>query len=259
MRLSGLNGTVANRTANESIYHEDEISSEQQTKVFTMKMKSVPAKTFGAVLAIAALAVGWPAHAVIVNYSAGGWTQQFPSSIPVPDNAPWGPNGYPGDTVTLQAFTGSLDLTPGTYIQKINTLLWSIDYTYGGTPEPWPDINMSFDAPRTMSFVGGSDGSLANTGLLRVNYWNDYLSLDAGSTVSFIVQGYKVDVTPLGLAEVGGSDFDGGNPWAQPNRDVMARFDVTAVPEPTTMIAGALLLLPFGASTLRMLRKRQAA
>jgi hypothetical protein len=31
------------------------------------------------------------------------------------------------------------------------------------------------------------------------------------------------------------------------------------VPEPTTMIAGALLLLPFGASTLRVLRKRQVA
>jgi hypothetical protein len=31
------------------------------------------------------------------------------------------------------------------------------------------------------------------------------------------------------------------------------------VPEPTTMIAGALLLLPFGASTLRILRKKQTA
>jgi hypothetical protein len=30
----------------------------------------------------------------------------------------------------------------------------------------------------------------------------------------------------------------------------------TVVPEPTTMIAGALLLLPFGASTLRILRRR---
>jgi hypothetical protein len=30
------------------------------------------------------------------------------------------------------------------------------------------------------------------------------------------------------------------------------------VPEPTTMIAGALLLLPFGASTLRILRRRTA-
>jgi hypothetical protein len=34
---------------------------------------------------------------------------------------------------------------------------------------------------------------------------------------------------------------------------------VTVVPEPTTMIAGALLLLPFGASTLRILRKSRAA
>jgi hypothetical protein len=32
----------------------------------------------------------------------------------------------------------------------------------------------------------------------------------------------------------------------------------TPVPEPTTMLAGALLLLPFGASTLRMLRKGRA-
>ena len=32
----------------------------------------------------------------------------------------------------------------------------------------------------------------------------------------------------------------------------------TAVPEPTTIVAGALLLLPFGASTLRMLRRRAA-
>jgi hypothetical protein len=32
-----------------------------------------------------------------------------------------------------------------------------------------------------------------------------------------------------------------------------------AVPEPTTIIAGALLLLPFGASTLRILRKNRTA
>jgi hypothetical protein len=33
----------------------------------------------------------------------------------------------------------------------------------------------------------------------------------------------------------------------------------TPVPEPTTMIAGALLLLPFGASTLRILRRNRTA
>lgn len=33
---------------------------------------------------------------------------------------------------------------------------------------------------------------------------------------------------------------------------------ITAVPEATTMIAGALLLLPFGASTLRILRRNRS-
>jgi hypothetical protein len=33
----------------------------------------------------------------------------------------------------------------------------------------------------------------------------------------------------------------------------------TPVPEPTTMVAGAMLLLPFGASTLRMFRKTRTA
>jgi hypothetical protein len=37
-----------------------------------------------------------------------------------------------------------------------------------------------------------------------------------------------------------------------------SEFDVV-VPEPTTIIAGALLLVPFGVSTLRVLRKTRAA
>jgi len=34
---------------------------------------------------------------------------------------------------------------------------------------------------------------------------------------------------------------------------------VHIVPEPTTAIAGVLMLLPFGASAFRILRKKQAA
>jgi hypothetical protein len=36
-------------------------------------------------------------------------------------------------------------------------------------------------------------------------------------------------------------------------------FNATPVPEPTTMIAGALLLLPFAASTVRFIRKNRKA
>lgn len=64
-----------------------------------------------------------------------------------------------------------------------------------------------------------------------------------------------------------------GNPWAngftglvdEVTIDAGAKGSVTfdlegaAVPEPSTYIAGALLLLPFGASTLRVLRNKRAA
>jgi len=196
----------------------------------------------GIVAAIAVcLALAGPAAAVTVSYTVDGWgPTQFPGPLTAPPDAPWGPNGYPGDTVELQTYTGNLNLTPGTYTQQINTLLWKIDYTYGGTPEPWPDMNLSSNAVRNISFGGVPAGTLNQDVDLRVNYYNDYLGLDAGSTVTFYVQGYRVDVTPLGLPEVGGSNFDGSNPWVQPSREVDARFDVTAVPEPVTM-AGLML------------------
>jgi hypothetical protein len=46
---------------------------------------------------------------------------------------------------------------------------------------------------------------------------------------------------------------------AYANDFALDNISLTAVPEPTTMIAGALLLLPFGASTIRILRKKVAA
>ena len=231
-----------------------------------MKMKTVLAKTFGAALVIAGLAVALPAHAVlVVNYTVDGVAaQQFPGPLTAPLGAPHTGGtdtfGYPGDVVELQTYTGSLTLTPGTSIQKINTLLWTINFTYGGTPEPWPDMNLSIPAARNMTIDGVGPVGLSQTGNLRVNYDNDYTTFAGGSTISFLVQGYQVVVTPLALVEVGGSNFSGNPGWVQPNQDMMAQFVVTAaVPEPTTMLAGALLLLPFGASTLRMLRKNRTA
>jgi hypothetical protein len=50
--------------------------------------------------------------------------------------------------------------------------------------------------------------------------------------------------------------FNGG--WDKAS-DVNVQVYGTVVPEPTTMIAGALLLLPFGASTLRVLRKNRTS
>jgi hypothetical protein len=53
--------------------------------------------------------------------------------------------------------------------------------------------------------------------------------------------------------------YGGGGPYTATYTAVFNVTSSTAVPEPTTMIAGALLLLPFGASKLRLLRKSRAA
>ena len=226
-------------------------------------MKKSLTTTFGAGLAIVGLMGALRAHATLVTYTVDGvGPQQFASPVTPPADAPWGPNGYPGDTVELQTYTGSFDLVAGTSIQKINTLLWTIDYTYGGTatdPTAWSDLTFAFNAARNMTIAGVGPASLSQAGTLQATWDNDYLSLSAGATVTFYVQGYRVDVTPIAVAPTGGSNFSGDNPWVQPDQDILAQFDVTPVPEPTTMLAGALLLLPFGASTLRILRKTRAA
>lgn len=89
----------------------------------------------------------------------------------------------------------------------------------------------------------------------------------SGDRIAFYGQGVPVDITgnypPLyypspsapGLNDVitlGSTDFP------LYNQDRLYSFAANVVPEPTTLIAGALLLLPFGASTLRILRRRTA-
>jgi hypothetical protein len=54
------------------------------------------------------------------------------------------------------------------------------------------------------------------------------------------------------LGQVPPYDFD------FPAVDAHGMVTLTPVPEPTTMVAGAMLLLPFGFSTLRMFRRRTA-
>ena len=218
-------------------------------------MKTTFAKTISVAAAILGMALATPTAAVTVNYTVGGWgPMQFPSAVTPPVGAPWGPNGYPGDSVELQGYTGTLDLIPGTYVLKINTLLWTIDYTYGGTadcwdyPACWSELSFAVNAPRSIT-VHTANGALAQTGLLECNWDNDYLAFNGGSTVSFIISGVLVHVTPLAIAR-GGAFWEKASilstqspqetmceiPCSQPGRDVWAQFVVEGVVavEPTT-------------------------
>jgi len=79
-----------------------------------------------------------------------------------------------------------------------------------------------------------------------------------GSGMITIADGY---LTSLNAARTSGFTTY-NDTWLKPNdgdSQGMLYNSLTPVPEPTTLLAGALLLLPFGASTLRLARKNRAA
>lgn len=194
--------------------------------------------------------------AVTVNFSVTGWgAQQFPGNTPyyntttgqwtVPPDAYWGVDGYPGDTIELLSFTGTLDLVPGTYIKKINTLAWTVDYTYAGTnetasddfdagwnPTDWEELEHNITANRTMT-IDTVSNPLNQAGLLENKWDADYLSFNSGTTTSFVVQGYLVEVTPLGMSRTKG--WGTSYPAVQNPLDFDAEFVITEVPEPMTL------------------------
>jgi hypothetical protein len=96
-----------------------------------------------------------------------------------------------------------------------------------GLPFIWTIVNSS--AGVTAAGYSALGGSLVFTG-------NNPLFTSSGSDGTYAIGGY---------GNVGGN--------------LEVDFDYTPVPESTTIIAGALLLLPFGASALRILRKKQTA
>ena len=185
-----------------------------------------------AVTAVLLTGLAWPAAAVDVQYTVYGWgQQQFPGPVTPPAYCPHMQDGfgYPGDIVELAPYTGTLTLTPGTCVQKINTLLWTVNYTYAGMADDcdaWSDLFFDMNVPRLMT-IGTANGALAQTGLLEVSWFNDYISFAPGSTTTFDLLGYTVHVTPLAFPRTE-AVFEMRNwpPWVQPPHDVLAEFVV---------------------------------
>jgi len=167
------------------------------------------------------------ASAIAINYSVGSWG---PQTFPIPGNP------YPGDAVEFQAYTGSLTLLPEVAaVGKINTLLWTVDYS---APGPGGDNgDFTFSASRTMSIDSGN-GTVIQNGLLIVRSDADTLSLDPGATVSFNFGTYVIDVTPLGQGP-----YVRGN-LGTTSYDVNAEFVLHQVPDGglTAMLLGMGML-----------------
>ena len=163
--------------------------------------------------AILGLALVFPAAAVTVNYTVGGvGPMLFPGTDPVPTGCACAVppnNGYPGDTIEFVEFTGTLDLIPGTYVKKIGTLYWTIDYTWAGRDcdwycaGNWDQLSFPVSAPRSIT-VHTSSGTLSQAGTLECNWDDDYLGFALGSTTTFTISGTTVYVTPRAIPRTGG-------------------------------------------------------
>ena len=137
----------------------------------------------------------------------------------------------------------TVDLTAGIYT-----------YTYTlknpGTDTTRPDqFSVTFDAFLGSSVLTTSGGLASGVNPGSSVTWFFLPVAPGGSvTLSFTsLRGWK-------LGAAGANDSNPPAPWSTQHAGGVQV--AVPVPEPTTMLAGALLLVPFGASTLRVLRKR---
>lgn len=190
-------------------------------------------------------------------------------------------------TTTYGAADGGLATTgfsasppPGFAFDAFN--LWGKDGVATGWGEKYvaePDIaNYGFNSWQVIQAPPGWTSGIVlsdlvyNPGPGAFPVWRSgtgaALSLANYTDASFVFE-FIVDISnPLTAFEPDGTlrvffggfsdDLQGTGPENFEVSGVMI-LTATPIPEPTTMVAGALLLLPFGVSTLRMLRKNRTA
>jgi hypothetical protein len=140
-----------------------------------------------------------------------------------------------------------------------------LDVTYKGTTIDYDNLVPVGDTGETSGGLNlGPVDNILNVnsttqgGFLTVNglvFYNGASFNDRTSALMCLSDASPSDLTPNlysgGFTDVGGFGND------TPITD--GTLTVTAVPEPATLISGALMMLPLGASTLRILRKRHEA
>lgn len=181
-----------------------------------------------------------PASAATVNYTVDGIASlNFAYVLN---------NGYPSDTVEIQSYTGTLDLTPGTVIQQVNTVAWTVDYSASGNSPG--TFTAAVPATRDIHFSAVT-GTLSQNGTLSVLPSADTLAFALGSTTTLTVNGWLVSITPLALG-----------PWVRSSlgtatAPLTAEFVISQTPLPA-----ALPLFATGLGSLGLLgwrRKKKAA
>lgn len=169
----------------------------------------------------------------------------------------WGPVGMQGQNLTLVLWeygTGA----------NANVKMWSdtLEVQWGNpnvpprlNPGPRATVQLYSDVDAVLFpiVVGGVDPD----GLPIPGNWGPAPVLRGGPIV-WVEEQTGIMTFAAGSQYTGFDDNNGYFSVVLPF-DLNIQSEAVPVPEPTTMIAGVLLLLPFGASTLRILRKNRKA
>ena len=150
---------------------------------------------------------------------------------------------------------------------------WNYQFTFNSDPAGNTLPLSSYNFWLTLSINGGPAGTPFNLLTLPDNSYGNNGTANGAGTVgtgalaaTHTVAANSESITFLSLPNTGGIyQFD---LYATPNNDLnglgndqldAVSMTVDVVPEPTTVIAGLMLLLPLGVSAFRIMRKRQTA
>lgn len=211
-----------------------------------MKKISKTLSSIGAGLCVAGLFAATSVQANLVLNGTFG-TVSTPSLT-----ADWNTGGEYG------AVTATTYGSPSVSVAELNG---SIAYTYYSGLY-YADLSQALSGLQasttyTVSFEAAASGSVqlyVSLGDTWLTGWGPNPNEYSTTTLT----SYSVQVTTSSATIPNAIDFHLQSASAQGNAYI-TDVSVTPVPEPTTMVAGALLLLPFGASTLRILRRKQTA
>lgn len=114
--------------------------------------------------------------------------------------------------------------------------------------------------PVAYNYAYGPGRTLSAGALQQAIWWLEGEAVDPGNTDAF----RNAVIAQFGSAAAAEVDANGAygvlvlNLWDK-NTGAVAQDQLILVPEPTTVLAGLLLLLPLGASTIRILRKNHSS
>jgi hypothetical protein len=165
-------------------------------------------------------------------------------------------NNGPNVAYTAKTFAGSDGVAPSwsTMPQAIQNAAWIYKNFF---------LNATFTPGQQSSEDAAAGVQLAIWKALYDTSSGGLLSSTTFTTGKLQASGFsgisdaQTYLTDLNNARNGGTFTSYSETWLDPvnGNSQGLIYSPTVVPEPTTLIAGALLLLPFGASTLRFMRK----